>query len=130
MEPSSSKNLTPVAPQGLTPEMIRDFDFDKCLNIEELYTLTDLLEEKGLYIQGSAHRFSAQDICKIIADVRQARMDGLENTAEEILSRTTNTNGLRSAINRIVQVDSFIGLRRKDKENGNPLSITNLDIMV
>ena len=57
-------------------------------------------------------------------------MDGLENTAEEILSRTTNTNGLRSAINRIVQVDSFTGLRKKDKEQGSPPSTTNLDIMV
>ena len=116
---------------NVNAEVIQGLDFSQCLNIEELYALTDRMEKEGRTITGTnGNVFDASAIRSTIAEVRKARSQNLEGMAIAILVKMTNQHGVRKAISRIVQGDAFVNLRETLKKNGRYLSSTNLDIHI
>lgn len=125
------KEKVPGAPMPVRPESVPvpSFDFHNCVNIEELYEKIDEMESNGQVLRGSSQReFSPQEIRKMIAEVRKARQQGIESLAQDVLSRITNTAGLRDAIDRIVHGDSYVGDRERSETEGSDPSKTDLDI--
>lgn len=118
-------NITRMARplDGSGKEVPKNFDFSRCLNIEELYALTDEMERIGQVTD-------AENIRTVIGEVRTARVSGMEPLAQSVLRTLTRTGGLRESVDRIVQGDSIVGYRDRLVNNGEVSSTDNLDIHV